>query len=639
MNRTIALLGNPNAGKTTLFNALTGTYQKTGNWTGVTTEKKIGEYRKDKRVKIIDLPGLYSLSTFGDDEKAVKDFLTSTPPMAIINIVDGTNLERNLYLTSQLIELKIPVVIAVNMMDDLEKNGIKLNVEKLSETFGVPVVLVSALKNKNVDKLMETVVRLKSLPKDLRSLRLIGNTTNERYEFIERNVKKIIQKKQTKAERFTQKADDVLTHKIWGFPIFFAVMTIVYVLSIRLGGQIGSSIAVAFERLSDFSDAFLSKNAVPEWLNSLTTDAIIKGMGTVASFLPQVLILFSLLAVIEESGYASRIAFILDRFFRSFGLGGKSLIPITLACGCTVTGLMSTRTIEDKTEKRMTIFLAPFMPCGAKTAVFGWVSYEFFGGSALIASSMYFLGMLCIAIFGKVLKKFKAFSMQNGAFILEIPTLRRLSVKDIIYTLWEKTKDFTAKAGAIVFLVTVGIWFLQNFGFSGYTYGAIQSSFLYIVGNALKFLFYPLGFGSWQTTVATLSSFLAKEAVVESLKMVSSDPCSLFYNGFTVYAFMSFVLLSPPCVASISTAKRELKSNKWVLFMLCFQFSCAYIVAFIINGVGLIISLSTNLILTSILVIIILSLTVLAVIKLKKTKCTACSACAKGSKCIKRNTI
>lgn len=636
MNDIIALIGNPNSGKTTLFNSLTGTYQKTGNWTGVTTEKKIGAYKKDKRIKIVDLPGLYSLSAYGDDEKAVTEYLNTTPPKAIINIVDGTNLERNLYLTTELLKLNIPIVMAVNMADELSKNGIKLDEKLLEKRFGVPVVLISALKNTDIEKVVEKAVNIKE---QTRTVKREFINEEERYAFIEQSLKSVIGKKQTKAQKFTLKADKILTHKIFGFPIFFIVITAVYFLSMKIGGSVGEGIKHGFDNFSVVLSTILANNGVGEWLVSLICEAILKGMGTVCSFLPQILILFALLTIIEQTGYASRIAFIFDRLFRSFGLGGKSLIPFTVACGCTVSGVMATKTIENKSEKRMTIFLVPFMPCGAKTAVYGWIAYEFFGGSALVASSMYFLGIICTVIFGAVLKKIKAFKDGTGEFVLEIPTLRTPTFKDIMFTLWEKSKDFLVKAGSIIFLVTVCLWVLKSFGFNGYTTNA-EESFLCMLGSALKFIFYPLGFGNWQATVAMLSSLLAKEAVVESLVMVSTNPQTLFYSQFSVYAFMVFLLLSPPCIAALVSAKKELKSTKWFVFMIAFQFISAYLVAFIINGIGFLINCSTGLLLSLILVIIILTIVIIALnILSKRKKCAGCNACKKGSKCLKRNMI
>ncbi len=637
MNDTIALIGNPNSGKTTLFNTITGTYQKTGNWTGVTTEKKVGNLKKDKQIKIIDLPGLYSLSTHGEDEKAVTDYLKATPPDVIINIVDGTNLERNLFLTTELMALNIPIVIAVNMVDELTKNGIKLDEKKLSNLFHAPVVLISALKNINIETLIEKAKNIEPV-KNLDNFNF--SSAEERYAFIENNLNRILVKKQTKSEKFTLKADNILTHKFLGFPIFFAVITAVYFLSMKLGGVFGEKISVVFDNCSAGLSKILYSQGVGDWLITLVCGAVLKGMGTVCAFLPQILMLFALLTIIEQTGYASRIAFILDRFFRFFGLGGKSLIPITVACGCTVSGIMATKTIENKSEKVMTVFLAPFMPCGAKTAVYGWIAYEFFNGSALVASSMYFLGIISVAVFGSILKRIKFFKQGSGEFILEMPTLRYPSLKDLILTLWEKTKDFLVKAGSVIFLVTVCLWLLENFGFKGYTAGNIENSFLYMLGNALKFIFYPLGFGNWQATVAMLSSILAKEAVVESLNMVSQAPETLFLSQYSVYSFMAFLLLSPPCIAALTAAKRELKSKKFLAFMIVFEFLSAYLVALLINGIGFLLSLSSGLILSVIFVIIILIITVLVVMLLfKKGKCAGCNACKGKEKCLKRNMI
>jgi ferrous iron transport protein B len=348
------------------------------------------------------------------------------------------------------------------------------------------------------------------------------------------------------------------------------------------------------------------------------------------------------MAMLELSGYMSRVAFVLDGFFRAFGLSGKSLIPMIVSCGCTVTGLMATRTIEDKSERRMTVFLTPFMPCGAKTAVFGWFSYEFFGGSALIAASMYFLALFSVGVFGFILKRFKAFRSSNGAFILEMPILRAPRIKDVLLILWEKVKDFVLKAGSIVFLVSVALWLLMNFGFNGYNAGNVEQSFLCFIGNAIKFIFYPLGFGNWQASVSVLSGIFAKEAVVETLRQVTENPETLFYNGFSVYAFMTFVLLSPPCMASIATAKGELVSKKWLLGMLFFQFTAGYAIALSVNIIGFIISSATGLIFLSITVIILTTILAITLIKVKGG-CAGCAKCLNGErKCHenkKRSTI
>ena len=451
------------------------------------------------------------------------------------------------------------------------------------------------------------------------------------------NINNIIEKKITKAEKFTQRADDILTHRVLGMPIFFIVITLVYFLSISLGGWLGQYVSNWFISIGKSLSTFLISRAVPEWINGLACDAILGGAGTVFSFLPQILILFALLAVIEESGYASRVAFIFDRFFRTFGLSGKSLMPMIVSCGCTVTGLMATRTIESKSERRMTVFLCPFMPCGAKTVVFGWFSSVIFGGNALVASSMYFLSIFSVAFFGRLLKKLKVFSAEESPFILEIPTLRLPTIKDVFFVLWEKVKEFTVKAGMIVFLVSVVLWALQNLGPCGYVYGNVEKSFLFIIGNVFKYLFYPLGFGNWQASVAVLSGVLAKEAVIETLGIVSRDASGLFYNGWSAYAFTAFVLLSPPCIASIGAAAKELGSKKWLFFMIVFQFLAGYTVAIAINLIGIFIERATGLLLSLIIVIIVILLSVHFIKRLKTRACKNCALCVGGKKVCRKN--
>ncbi len=633
MNDVIALLGNPNCGKTTLFNRLTGTYQKVGNWSGVTTEKKLGFYKKDKRITIVDLPGVYSLSATTDDERAVTDYLKSTPPKAVINIVDGTNLERNLYLTTLLGMLKIPTVIAVNMADDLEKNGLKLDVALLSKTFGVPVIPVSALKNINIDRLMSEAMSCAAIPilPDLSSE--TGNDkTSKAYSFIERLVSSALTRRKTRGERWTERADKIFTHKIWGIPLFFAVITLVYYLSTRIGGWLGNALQSPLFALEKAVTARLVALSAREWAISLVS-TLISGVGTVLTFLPQILVLFALLTFLEESGYSARVAFILDRTFRTVGLSGKSVIPLTVSCGCTVTGLMSTRTIESIKEKRITIFLSPFMPCSAKMAVFAWFSSYIFNGNPLVASSMYLLSIFSVILFGRILSRIKAFGNgDDGTFLLEIPTLRLPSAKDVLLALWEKVKDFILKAGTIILAVGVLLWFLQSFGFRGYI-GAEnggEGSFLYYIGEGLKYLFYPLGFGNWQSAVAVLSSILAKEAVIETLTLVTASPSTLFSNGYSAYAFMAFILLSPPCIASIAQGKRELKSGKWLALMLFFQTVAAYLVALSINLVGVIITYCDGLIFSIIIVIISLLSSSVAVRLTRRARCHACQGGGKG---------
>lgn len=634
MNKNIALLGNPNCGKTTLFNALTGNYQKTGNWTGVTTESRTSSYKKDRSIKITDLPGIYSLNAFSIDEQVVLDYIKKSPPDVIINVIDGTNLERNLFLTTYLSSLGIPVVMAINFCDELEKNNVKLNENNLSEFFGVQVIKISALKRIGIEELIRAAKQAKNKPK---TITINSETSANRYKLIESKINSFVTKKLTRCEIFTQKLDKLLLHKVFSLPIFFIVMTAVYFLSIKIGGLFSNLILNGLNQSEGAIRIFLLKNNVPNFLISLCCDAIIKGVATVCSFLPQILVLFALLAVLEQSGYASRVAFILDRIFRVFGLSGKSIIPMILSSGCAVSGLMATRTISEVSERRMTIFLSPFIPCGAKTAVFGWFSSIFFNGSALIATSMYFLAILCTAVFGCLLSKLKPFKSNKSAFILEMPLLRAPSLVDVYLVMKEKTKDFVIKAGTIIFLVSIGLWFLQNFGISGYTFGNVKKSFLFAIGDSLKIVFYPLGFYNWQTSVALISGIFAKEAVVETLVLTTSDFQSLFCNPFSVYAFMVFVLLSPPCVATLATAKAELNSKKWFAFMIIFQFLSAYAVAFIINTIGILITNEFNLILSGIIVIILTITVIICIKKLSKTKCNTCGLCKKGVKKCQKN--
>ena len=382
----IALLGNPNCGKTTLFNNLTNTYQKTGNWVGVTVEAKTAKYKYDNSIEIIDLPGIYSFEANSLDEKVVIKYLKQTPPDIIINVLDGTNLERNLYLTCQLAFLKIPTIIAVNMYDQLEKNNIKLDIERFEKYFGTKILLISAQKGTNVDKLINTIINNKQGLKPLKTAQINKNASaKQRYSYIESIIDKIISKTDSKSMQLTQKIDNVIMHKVFSIPIFFCVLTIIYYLSIKLGGLIGESILNAFNNLSYYTKIQFYKINVSVVVIDLICNAIIGGLGAIFSLLPQVLILFALLCVIEQSGYAARVAFIFDRLFSLIGLNGKSIVPMMVSCGCTVSGLTATRTIEKDSERFATIFLAPIMPCGAKMAVFGYFSYAVFNGNALIA--------------------------------------------------------------------------------------------------------------------------------------------------------------------------------------------------------------------------------------------------------------
>ena len=613
-----ALIGNPNCGKTTLFNALTGSYQKTGNWTGVTTEQKAGYYKKDKTIKIVDLPGLYSLDTNSSDERVVIKYLSQNKPKILINVVDGTNLERNLYLTCELASLKIPTVIAVNMYDELLKSKAKVSLQALERLFGVPVVPVSALKGANIHELIEVATRA---IKPLKSPNLTAYKANtlieKRYKFIEEHIGQIISKENNKKQAVSEKIDKIILNKFLCLPIFFLVLTAVYYLSIKIGGGLGENVVVAFNNLSNHVKLQFLLHNVNEILTNFICDAVIVSLGSIFSLLPQILILFALLCLLEQSGYSARIAFVFDKIFSMFGLSGKSIVPMMVSCGCTVAGINATRTIESTSERRATIFLSPFMPCGAKMAVFGYFAYTFFNGNAMIASSMYFVSIICVVVFGALLNKLNLLGKDSGGFLLEIPKLRLPALKDVYLVLIEKTKDFLLKVGTTILLLSISLWLLKSFGIKGYANGAIQDSFLFSIGNLVKFIFYPLGFSSWQTSVSIICGIFAKEGIVETLHLISSSPQNLFGNGFSAYAFMCFILLSPPCISALITAKKELASKKLFVFMLVFQFVSAYLVALIVNFIGILFNCYNALIFCVIIAIIITAVKVKRKIRVK----------------------
>lgn len=618
----IALLGNPNCGKTTLFNLLTGASGKVGNWSGVTVDMAVRPLKRDKTVNIIDLPGTYSMNGGSKDRNVVKDYFSATPPDVVINIVDGTNLERNLFLTGELSVLGIPYVIAVNMADELEKNNIKLDTDKLSKLFGVFVVKISAKKGMNTDALIKLAMETKKSAEKIGVF--IEGTEKEKYDFLNKNLKNIIVKKRTKNQKVSEKIDKITTGKYASILIFFVVITLVYFLSIKLGGLLGGKVNEVFRWLSESAEISLKRANAPEWFIGLTCGAILKGLGSVLSFLPQVVILFSLMSLLEDSGYLSRVAFVFDGIFCKLGLSGKSLIPLILSSGCTVTGIGATRTIESETERKLTIMLAPFIPCSAKSAVFGWLSVVFFNGSAIIATSLYFLSIIICIISGVLLKRLRCFQCNASTFFLEIPPYRLPSLKNVLRAVIDKVKEFMLKAGTIVFAVGLMAWFLQNFGVTGYVGTDIEKSLLYVIGNGIKYIFYPLGFGTWQVSVSLISGMLAKEAVIETMQIIGSDVNTLFSSLSSVYAFMVFIMLSPPCIASLGIAKRELADKKLFWLMIVYQIVIAYVTALIINLIGNILIVANGLLFWVSVGIIILLIGISSIKRLLQDRCAHC---------------
>lgn len=610
----LCLAGNPNCGKTTLYNLLTGKTEKVGNRAGVTVESKTGLYKKDKTVTVTDLPGTYSLKSGSSDERiAAKHILSSS--QTVINVVDGTNLARNLRLTCELTRLNVPMVIAINFSDELQKIGVKIDAAILSERFGVPVVMISARKNTGIDKLMTAAV------KNARKPHFIDPYKTEK--FITETVEKSLSVTRKANETFTDKADKILMHRIWGIPVFVAIIFSVYFLTTTVGGFFGDRISGIMERFGDFIAETLKQSGAKEWFIGLITGALIKGVGAVLAFLPQILVLFFLLEIIEESGYLARAAFLMDGIMEKIGLGGKSLVAFGVSCGCAVSGIMTTRTVDDEKQRRLTVYLSPFMPCGAKTAVFAWLTGLLFGGNPLICASLYFLSIITVAIFGAILHRLKKFRGVAGS-VMEIPVLRAPSFRGVFGALKDKTVDFLLKAGSVIFLVSAVIWFLQSFGVNGYT-NEVTESFLFIIGDNIKFLFAPLGFGNWQASVAVVTSAVAKEAVIQTLSMLSENPAALFSSGFSAYAFMAFILLAPPCFAALSTAYRELKSGKDFCFMIVFQFIAAYIVALVINGIGEIIKYGATFLPLTIAVIgLIISIIILIKKRGRRENCSMC---------------
>ncbi|MBO6138273.1 MAG: ferrous iron transport protein B [Lachnospiraceae bacterium] len=713
MGIKIALAGNPNCGKTTLFNALTGSNQYVGNWPGVTVEKKEGTLKGNKEVVIQDLPGIYSLSPYTLEEVVSRQYLVNEKPDAILNIVDGTNIERNLYLSTQLIELGIPVVIAVNMMDLVRKNGDTIDIKALGEKLGCEAIEISALKNEGNMEAAELAVRAAESkrtvkapvafedgvekavtaieeklsgkvdekllrwyaikvferdPKALEGLNLKNESaeiekiiseceksmdddsesiiTNQRYNYITGVTSKAVKKAKSIGELTTSdKIDKIVTNRILGLPIFVVVMFLIY--AIAMGGWAVSIGTAATDFTNDvifgewvpgLFDSILTGLGIQEgtWLYGLVQDGIVAGVGAVIGFVPQMLVLFLLLSILEDVGYMARVAFVMDRIFRQFGLSGKSFVPCLVATGCGVPGVMASRTIENDRDRKLTVMTTTFMPCGAKLPIIGLIAGAVFGGSPLIAVSAYFIGIGSIILSGIILKKFRTFAGEPAPFVMELPPYHVPAAANVLRATWERGWSFIKRAGSVILVSSIIIWFLSNFGTVNGRFGMVNNlyedetvateeyvntvaqkmnisaeevtpmddSMLASVGNALSFVFRPLGFGSWRPAVATITGLVAKEEVVGTFGVLYNyddkggedelgeegeqiwDRVAADYTAAAAFAFMVFNLLCAPCFAAIGAIKREMNNSKWTWAAIGYMTIWAYALAFIAYNVG-----------------------------------------------------
>ena len=680
MSITIALAGNPNCGKTTLFNALTGATQYVGNWPGVTVEKKEGKLKGNKDVIIADLPGIYSLSPYSLEEVVARNYLINEKPDAILNIIDGTNLERNLYLSTQLMELGIPVVMAVNMMDLVRKNGDQINIKKLAEKLGCQVVEISALKGNGIDKAAQMAVDLAksgkktpavhnfsdsvervldqiedkldaSVPAEQRryfAIKLLERDskitdqlskvpdvteeinaiekemdddtesiiTNERYVYISSIIGDCLKKKVASGKMtISDKIDRVVTNRILALPIFAVVMWFVYYISVTTVGTIVTDWTndVLFgEIVPPAVEGFLNAVGCADWLQGLILDGIVAGVGAVLGFVPQMIVLFFFLAILEDCGYMARVAFIMDRIFRKFGLSGKAFIPMLISSGCGIPGVMATRTIESDRDRKMSIMTTTFIPCGAKLPIIAMIAGAFFpnaegNASAWVATSAYFIGVAAIVCSGIMLKKTKMFAGDPSPFVMELPQYHMPTAGNVLRSIWERASSFIKKAGTVILLSTIVLWFLMGYGFEGGAFGAVEdlnNSILAQIGKAIAWIFTPLGWTQlghgWEMAVAAISGLIAKENVVATFGMlfnpnleeVAEDGVEIWSNlqgaltPIAAYGYLVFNLLCAPCFAAIGAIRREMNSGKWTIFALCYQCLFAYGVALVIYQVG-----------------------------------------------------
>ena len=684
MKVRIALAGNPNSGKTTLFNALTGSNQFVGNWPGVTVEKKEGKIKgyttKGEEAILVDLPGVYSLSPYTLEEVVSRNYLVGEKPDAIINIIDGTNLERNLYLTTQLTELGIPVIVAVNMMDLVKKNGEELDIERLGKDIGCKVVEISALKGEGIDQLAQRAVAIakgnkKTVPahkfegcvehaiahieealtgrvdatmerwyavklferdeKVRESLNLQADLlqhiendivacekemdddsesiiTGERYNYIGSIIEDCYKKRVKKQMSVSDKIDSIVTNRFLALPIFAVVMFLVYYIAVtKVGGPLTdwTNDVLFGEWIIPGAQSFFESIGCAEWLTGLLVDGVISGVGAVLGFVPQMLVLFLLLAFLEGCGYMARIAFIMDRVFRKFGLSGKSFIPMLIGTGCGVPGVMASRTIENDRDRKMTIMTTTFIPCGAKLPIIALIAGALFDDAPWVAPSAYFVGIAAIICSGIILKKTKMFAGDPAPFVMELPAYHIPTVGNVLRSTWERGWSFIKKAGTIILLSTIFVWFAQGFGFEGGSFGMVEdmnNSILASIGSAIAWIFNPLGWGDWKAAVAAITGLVAKENVVGTFGILYGFAEVNGDNGIEIwgslanamtpvaaYSFLVFNLLCAPCFAAMGAIKREMNNTKWFWFAIGYQTLLAYVVALCIYQIGTLITAGT----------------------------------------------
>lgn len=665
MSIQVALAGNPNCGKTTLFNGLTGATQYVGNWPGVTVEKKEGKYKEDKDIKITDLPGIYSLSPYTLEEVVSREFLLNGNVDVVLNIIDGSNLERNLFLTTQILELGIPTVVAINMLDVIEKRKDTIDYKKLSKELGCPVLPISALKNTGIKELMAEVKKAAgtkfsakniyagkvlnalntietSLPSSIEASRRFfyavklferddkieaaikakadasvieaceksmdddseSIITDARYTYITSVIKDCYKKGSKEVLTISDKIDRIVTNRVLALPIFALVMWFVYYISVTTVGTIVTDWTndVLFgEIIPPAVDSFLTSIQCADWLHGLIVDGIIGGVGAVIGFVPQMLVLFFFLAILEDCGYMARVAFIMDRIFRKFGLSGKSFIPMLIGTGCGVPAVMASRTIESDRDRKMTIMTTTFIPCGAKMPIIGLIAGAIFHGASWVAPSAYFVGMAAVIISGIMLKKTKLFAGDPAPFVMEMPAYHTPRAVNVLRSMWERGSSFIKKAGTIILLSTIVLWFLQGFGWEKGAFGMVDDidhSILSSIGQTFAWIFSPLGWGDWKAAVASVTGLIAKENVVATFGQLYGfaevaeegnefwGQLSASFTPLAAYSFMVFNLLCAPCFAAMGAIKREMNNTKWFWIAIGYQCGFAYVCSLIVYQLG-----------------------------------------------------